>query len=338
MRVNWPAPNHCDSIVKQAEHSETLRNEAVRWLLRLNSKDCADAERRAFERWLQTDEANRRIYAEVEAQWRWMDQFKDRSFRARDEALSYRPPRRSLGRIAELAIAASLLAAVGLTALRPDGWYGVGETYATARGGRETVTLADGSRLELNTNTVAKVHISRWRRSVELLRGEAYFSVVHEERRPFVVKAGSGVIRDLGTAFNVYARPERVDVAVDDGSVQVEARGSRVLVAGQHLAYGRRGEFALSDDTDATQLTAWRQGQIVFRDRPLEEVLAEIGRYHDTGVRLADPGQGSLHVSGIFRTDDLESTVNTIAMTLSLRVLHPADGSIVLEPDPKRRY
>ncbi len=337
MRVHYDPPEMSELSVKHPESSDKLRDAAVNWLVRLNSKECPESERTAFERWLNADEANRRAYTEVEAHWRWMDAFRLRSFRARDEALSYRPPRRAAGRIAELALAASVLAAIGLTALTPAGWYGVGATYQTARGGHESVILGDGSTLELNTNTIAKVRINRWRRSVELLRGEAYFKVIHDEQRPFVVKAGNGEVRDLGTAFNVYARPERVEVTVDDGSVRVEAHGSRVLVAGQRLAYGRRGEFlALEKEGDEDQPTAWRQGQIVFRDRPLSEVLQEISRYHDTRVRLADEGMGSLHVSGIFRTDDLNSTVDTIAKTLNLHAHRLSQDSIVLENDTKR--
>jgi transmembrane sensor len=324
--------------VNQLQPSEKLRNAAVTWLVRLNSRECPEYEHAAFERWLNISEANRRVYNEVEAQWLSMEAFRSRRFRARDEALRYRPPRRAAGRVAELALAASVLAALGLTALSPEGWYGVGTLYQTAKGGHEIVTLADGSTLELNTNSLAKVRINGWRRSVELLRGEAYFKVVHEERRPFLVKAGNGEVRDLGTAFNVYARPDRVEVTVDDGSVQVEAHGSRVLVAGQRLAYGRRGEFLWveKEKDDDLQATAWREGQIVFRDRPLEEVLREISRYHDTSVRLADTGLGSLHVSGIFRADDLDGTVNTIAMTLNLHVNRLAQNSIVLENDTKR--
>lgn len=317
--------------MNHSDDPDRLRDEAVRWQVRLRSGGCDNPERKAFDHWLRASPRHREAYDYAETQWRWMEGFKFRSFRARDEALRYRPPRRSLRKLASVVAASSLLAALGLTAFTPDGWYGVGATYLTAKGGRETVTLADGSRLELNTNTAAKVHINHWLRSVELVRGEAYFHVAHDEDKPFEVRAGAGLVRDLGTAFEVYVQPHRVLVAVDEGSVQVEARGSRVLVAGQQLAYAHRGDFILDTGMDLAALTAWRQGQIVVRDRSLNELLEEIDRYHDTRIRLSNPAQGRLKVSGTFPTGNLESILNTIVMTLPLRVSRSGEAEIVLE-------
>lgn len=332
MKANAPA--------KQGDYPASVRDEAVRWLVRLRSGECAEAEREDFELWLRADEGHRKAYEDVEGHWRWMEAFRTRRFRAREEALRYRPPRRSIRLLAGMGAVALLGASLQFTASGSDGWYGMRTTRVTGRGEHEVVSLADGSTLELNTDTVVKTHINRWRRSVELVRGEAYFSVVHEESRPFEVKAGGGVIHDLGTAFDVRVQPERVLVAVDDGSVRVEARDSRVLVAGQQLAYTRSGEFMHVAETPIHDLTAWRRGMVVFRDRPLHEVLDELGRYRDIHVRLAESAPGTRHLSGSFRTDDLDGALRQIAATLSLRLRHAGAADVLLEPfpQPHRRH
>lgn len=335
----YPFTQHqVTNVVNRIGGSDPLRDEAVRWLLRLHSPECTEAERLACDRWLMKSPLNREAFARVEAQWQWMDQIKVHRLSVREEALSYRPARkrRSLRPIIGLAMAASVLLALGWTAFTPNGWIGAEATYLAEKSRRNTVTLADGSRLELNTDTEVKVRINRWRRRVYLMRGEAFFTVVHDASRPFEVRAGGGRVTDLGTAFEVYLQAERVLVAVQEGRVKVEAAGSRELVAGQQISYGRRGDFAAVAAQDVAELTAWRQGKLIFHDRPLNEVLAEIGRYHDTTLRVSDPAQSRLRVSGAFATDNLDNILGAIAMTLPVKVDRIGAQEIVLSPKGKR--
>jgi transmembrane sensor len=323
---------------ERPEITDNLRNEAVRWLLRMHASDCGAAERLACRDWLRADARHQAAYGQVEAQWRQMDSFKAQRFHARDDALSYRPkPKAYIRNVPTFAATAALLLALGLTDFGPDGWYGVTADYVVGKGGRQTVTLTDGSRVELNTDSAVRTHISRWRRSVELVRGEVYFNVTHDADRPFIVHAAGGSITDIGTAFEVYRQPEKVLVAVEEGSVRVEAKETHDLVAGQQIAFAPLGDFLPKPTEDIASLTAWRDGRVVFRDRPLDEVLSEIGRYHDTAIRVLDPMQRSLRVTGVFRTADLNAILDTIAMTLPIKVERSNDHEIVLKPIDKRR-
>jgi transmembrane sensor len=265
-----------------------------------------------------------------------MEQFKASNFKTRDEALRIVPgPRLSapaIGRLGRRGAAARL----GTTAVSPEGWYGIREIYIAAKGDRRNVTLADGSRLELNTDSQATVHINRWRRTVELARGEAFFTVFHDPDRPFEVRAENGVIRDIGTEFEVYIQPERVLVAVQEGSVRVEAKSRRDPVADQQIAYTRSGNFEPVAGRDIAGVTAWRRGQLAFRARPLGEVLAEAGRYHDTKIRLTDETLRDLPVSGIFRTANLDAILNTITMTLPVKSVRIGEREILLQAVAKR--
>ncbi|MGZ4953964.1 MAG: FecR family protein, partial [Methylobacter sp.] len=253
---------------------DSVHAQAIDWLLRIRSENCTETERDAFNTWLEESDSHRQAYETVQAQWEGMEPFKAMSFPARDAALRYRV--KSPSRLFIYSAAATLLLAMGLTAFMPNGWLGIPHTYVAEKGDRKTVTLADGSRIELNTESEVRIHFNRWQRNVEMIKGEAFFTVAHDIERPFEVRAGSGRIRDIGTAFEVYIKPEHVIVAVQEGIVEVQAAGKRELIAGQQLAFSNSGEFQTLQGQDIAGLTAWRQGNLVFRNRRLDDVLAEV--------------------------------------------------------------
>ena len=308
---------------------DSVHAQAVDWQLRIRSENCPETERHAFNTWLEESASHRQAYETVLAQWEWMEPFKAMNFPARDAALRYRG--KSPRRLFIYSAAATLLLAMGLTAFMPNGWLGIPHTYVAEKGDRQTVTLADGSQIELNTESEVRVHFNHWQRSVEIIKGEAFFTVNHDAERPFEVRAGSGRIRDIGTAFEVYIKPEHVIVAVQDGIVEVQASGKRELTAGQQLAFSNSGEFQALQAQDVAGLTAWRQGNLVFRNRRLDDVLAEVGRYHDTRVRLQNETLGKLRVSGTFHTAELGDTLNAIAAILPVNIDHVGTHEIVLK-------
>ena len=309
--------------------SDPLQTQAVDWLLRIRSENCTETEHHAFNIWLEESASHRQAYETVQAQWDWMEQFKVMNFPARNAALRYRG--KSPRRLIIYSAAASLLLALGLATFSPNGWLGFPRTYVAEKGDRQTITLADGSSIDLNTESEVRIHFNRWQRKVEMIKGEAFFTVTHDTERPFEVRAGSGRIRDIGTAFEVYIKPEQVIVAVQEGIVEVQALKKRELTAGQQLAFNDIGEFQVLQGQDVAGLTAWRQGKLVFRNRRLDDVLTEVGRYHDTRIRLQNETLGKLRVSGTFHTAELNDTLNAIATILPVNIDHLGTHEIVLK-------
>ncbi|HEY8159438.1 MAG TPA: FecR family protein [Methylobacter sp.] len=316
--------------------SDSAHTQAIDWLLRIRSDNCTETERRAFNAWLEQDAGHRQAYEAAQTQWQWMEQFKSMNFPARDAALRYR--KKSPRRLLIYSAAASLLLALGLTAFMPNGWLGMPHTYIAEKGERQTIALADGSSIELNTDSEVRVHFNRWRRIVEMVKGEAFFTVSHDAERPFEVRAGGGRIRDIGTAFEVYIKPEQVIIAVQEGIVEVQASGKRELTAGHQLAFNGNGEFQAVQGQDVASLIAWRQGNLVFRDRRLDDVLAEVGRYHDTRIRLQNESLGKLRISGTFHTAELDSTLSAIATLLPVNIDHIGEHEIVLKSAAASAY
>lgn len=315
--------------------TQAQRDQAIAWLLRLREAAADASVQRDFSAWLAADPAHPEAYRQAERQWAWMRQFEGQNFKARDQALRYRPLR-GRRRLVAFATAASVLLVAGWALFSAQGWYGLPHSYATGKNQRQTVALADGSTLELNADSEVRVRYNRFQRRVELVRGEAFFDVRHDAARPFSVHADNAVIRDIGTAFDVYKQARQTSVTVLEGLVELEVGGERrQLAAGQQLAFGNDGRFLALPHSDPAGTTAWRQGLLVFRGRRLSEVIAEICRYHDVDIRLPDPNLAELKVSGSFRTEQLDELLNAVATLLPVKVKRLGAREIVLEPAAK---
>lgn len=309
----------------------TPRKQAGYWVWRQHSGEWSSAEQRELEQWLAGNDTHRHEYARALDLWQALEDFKAAEFPARSEARRrYRqahPRRRSIRWIAAMATAAALSLAVGI-----DYWQSHEDvSYRTAKGKQLPVTLADGSRVELNTDTELWVHLSDRERRVDLLRGEAFFIVQHDAARPFEITTAGGRIRDLGTRFDVYATPHQVTVTVDEGKVEVTTLPAHTatLGAGEQVAYTPDG--ALSPVTKASRnATAWREGHLAFDLAPLEEVMAQVERYHPVEIVVADPSLRALRVTGRFHFRDLLQLLRTLEATFPLRAEPVRDGHIRL--------
>lgn len=191
------------------------------------------------------------------------------------------------------------------------------DSYRTAVGEQRSIELADGSRLDLNTDSEAVVRYSSHERAIDLLRGQAIFTVAHGDARPFDVYAGSAVIRDIGTRFDVRLRETTTTVAVLEGSVEVSGDGRTLaLERGQGVSYALNGKLGSLQAVDVERLSAWRDGKLHFRGQALAEVVEELQRYHQSTILISDPGLMKIRVSGVFPTNDLPLALQTIAATL----------------------
>ena len=198
----------------------------------------------------------------------------------------------------------------------------VRQSYATAIGAQKKFTLADGSVVALNTNSQIDVELLGNRRDIHLVHGEAYFEVVHDKTRPFTVYANQYVVRDIGTAFAVHLLDKGlVNVRVTKGSVEIAApgpdgRGSDdvkslgVVVAGRDVVFGQKVERAeVVSDAELSRKLAWRQGQLIYSGQPLAEVLADISRYSDIEIEIADPALRDLPVGGSFSANQTDAII-----------------------------
>ena len=180
--------------------------------------------------------------------------------------------------------------------------------YSTGHGSAETVALPDRSLLQLDTDSSVAIHYGRNLRQMELLRGQAYIEVNPDPARQFEVVVGAVHLRDVGTHFNVYRRNSLVEVTTLEGAVSVESTsGSAIARAGQMATVPLGGGAVTLQDVNVDETVAWRSGRLVFRQRPLLEVVAEFNRYSQVRIELDSPGLKIMPVSGVISIQDTNS-------------------------------
>ncbi|SFX20914.1 FecR family protein [Azotobacter vinelandii] len=204
------------------------------------------------------------------------------------------------------------------------------EDIRTAVGERGTIRLADGSEAILNTGSHLRVESRLRSRRLELVRGEAGFSVAHASK-PFIVRSQGVEVRDIGTVFTVRSDGRGVLVSVVEGTVEVSGRQTPVrrLETGQQVRAGREG-IGATRRIDPDAVTAWQRGKLRFDGTPLGEAIVDIQRYRQAPVRLGEARLASLRLSGEYDTDAIESLIDLLPAILPVSLVRGGDGTVVI--------
>ena len=256
-------------------------------------------------------------------------------------------PARRWQRFAVAAAAAAVLLVGGRLAwhsFEDDGYTNpsgaAAQTYATAVGQRDSVRLADGSRVVLAPESQLTVAAGYGNnvREVEL-RGEAYFDVQHDAARPFLVRASGAAIRDLGTTFTVRTTGDQgVRVAVTSGSVslapmQAPATDAVVLQPGDAGTLGTDGRTVVERGGATEPDTAWTRGRLAFREAPMGTVRAELRRWYGIDLQV-DSSYASRHLTMTFDGDPADRVLDIIAASLGAEVSRQGSTAVIKPAAP----
>ena len=207
--------------------------------------------------------------------------------------------------------------------------------FTTDVGARKTIELADGSEIELNTDSVLRIAPGSSPRMAWLDKGEAYFRIQHDSAHPFVVMAAGRRVMDLGTEFLVKAEPHRLEVALVAGRAQLDSPNDPA----QEPAVLTPGDVAIATAT-AIYVTAktaksladtlsWRQGVLVFEHTTLAEAAAEFNRYNRKKIVVADPQAAKLTIVGTFPATDVSAFTDAAQAIFGLKIEN-RNGEIAL--------
>ncbi|HEY8615962.1 FecR family protein [Phenylobacterium sp.] len=321
-----------------AHGGEAARSEAADWLVRLQADDLSPDEALAFDAWLDASPVHRAAFDATLSVWSAFDaagaQVEDA---LRAERRRPQPTRRFYMAAGSIAAAAAVAVLLAPTLAPPP----APTAYATAVGQRQTIALADGSRLELNAGTKLSVSLSRDARRVVLEKGQAVFDVAADPKRPFEIAAGDRTVRVVGTQFDVRRRDGRLSVTVARGVVEVRPAGAATgrayrLRPGQRLDHVEGAVEARVAAAAPEEVLGWRSGRLVYRDRPLSEVVADLNDQFPTPIRLADPELADVRVSGVLVLDDQDAVIRRLALLAPFRA-ERSDRGVVLRYNGARR-
>jgi len=335
-----------------ARSDERVTSEAMDWVLRREAGPLSATDAEAFEAWLAQSARHRDLFASTQLVWNAADQLEAHPRMAQKRSWALGAADRT--RVTRRAMAASLAAVVlGLSGLGVVHLTGgpkplATQAFSTVLGQQATVTLPDGSTVTLNTDTKVRTVADGERRLVYLDKGQAFFRVAKDARHPFVVTAGGRTVTALGTAFEVRVDAAEFKVVLVEGRVRVESAHSATaraeprpgspatsesnlpmaadMSAGSQLVASNDSDWRVMR-TDVARETSWLQGQLIFDDEALGDVVAELNRYSSRKMVFADDRLARQRISGVYTPGDVQ------AFSLALRDAKVAD--IREEPDGK---
>lgn len=332
-----------------------IETEAAAWMARLDRGALSQQERHALRIWLHKDPGHAPALRDMAGLWSNLDCM---ALLAELFPPSPEPVQSFWRRVPLQGVIASLLVVGMVATLGPFGHQqtvfqtaaeesGLNEqVYRTRQGERSSITLKDGSLLTLNTQSEATVLIDHHSRFIHLTRGEAHFSVAKDPGRPFVVLAGHGRVKAVGTAFNVRFVDEQVEVLVDEGVVEVMTRlpddsalespstdrptaiqpARLILKRGGSARYARaitRSEVLPLKKIE--RRLAWRRGKWMFEGETLAEVLDEVARYSHHEIIITDPYLADLKIGGYFDIGDIDGFMTALEAGFGIQVVREGD-------------
>ena len=339
---------------KQPE--DNVLEQASRWYAETRDNDFSEKNLKELEIWLAEDPEHQAAFNEIRHTSMFVDEFLPEGSPEREDLLNrYTLPGKSpappltifsgwqhVWKNAFAAAAMIVLVVLSISVfmdMRPQDSQITIRTFHTAIGETREVVLIDGSIMKLNTNSMATTKFSRNQRLVELSDGEAFFGVVRDENRPFLVRIlGGGEARVLGTAFNVRNRCGKVMVAVARGQVLVRKIGTRenkingqaILSADQWVSYREREGPGKVQTGNLNCALAWQEKKLVFHSEPLADVLKQIEDYYPVKIKLAHSGPARELMTGTFDNRSLEEILGSIQIAFNLKAIRE-DGIVVLQ-------
>ena len=328
---------------------QRIAEEAAQWLIELED---ANADLPRFTAWLEASPRHVEEFLVASAVWNAIDTIDDTHridveqllAGARDNVQSldagvpgprrHDVPRRAWGPLGNWLIAAVAVLAVGCVL-----WFGLDNDqahYATGVGEQRSFKLPDGSLVTLNTRSQIAVRFASEERLVELIAGEAMFSVEHDTQRPFRVLAGGASVQAVGTQFNVHRAADSTTVAVVEGIVQVSPLAEmgpvthiERLVAGEQAQVSLQGDVLHHTTAEIERVVAWRERRLIFRDEPLGAIAVEFNRYNDTQLVVEGSATRARRMTGVFNADDPGALIAFLDRDPTLSV-QSREGSVVI--------
>jgi transmembrane sensor len=319
--------------------------EAADWFARLHDGEISAEEILEWQRLMASKPPFAAAYARIEGVWNAIGEVRSPALAAPEKAqndpydgsisvsewLSTRPSTSSRWRTSGL-----LAASVAVIAAATLWVFGAGSLSGTVlqtpAGQNQAFILADGSRLNLGANTHVEVTFEATARSINLSRGEAFFAVAKDPKRPFTVRAGGATATAVGTEFSVNRGPGQVVVAVIEGRVLVGSSAAandseravletKQLKAGEEILVntgvaGSRGHLG-----EVTAGIGWQDGRLAFQSEPLSRILEDVNRYASKPILLDDPSIGDLMITGTVVQSEMKGWLASLEKSLPVRVV-----------------
>jgi transmembrane sensor len=310
------------SLNKNGGKPEALLDEAASWLLRLREAVGDQRVQDDFNAWLSRSSEHRAAWHRVRESWHLLGEgkpvyehvWRPHSLQASSSGVS-RVARRRWRWAAP--VSAVGLAACLLVVAVPSLVVRLEADHLTTTAQSRLVTLEDGTTVYLAADSAIKTEFSASRRQVRLLAGEAFFDVIRDPGRPFVVDASGVKVEVTGTAFDVRLSSSVTQVELARGAVGVSFDAARraspaVLAPGQMLVVDRKSGVMVRSDIAPEDIGAWREGRLFVNDATIGAVVEQIQRYHAAWIAVPDIALAQQTVTGLYDLRDPDRALRAL--------------------------
>jgi len=351
--------------------NKSIQTQASEWLAKLDAEQPSKRDLADFKQWVNADSAHRIAFEELVEFWDDMNILTQAVLPrelltngllanelAANKLLPEQPSQRrpwyaSMQTVMGAALLAIAAVVATITMQLPST-----TIYTTGVGEQKTVQLADNSIVQLNTNSHLEVHYSDSTRRLTLSQGEAHFDVAHNPNRPFEVYAGQGLVRAIGTAFTVHIRKIDIEVIVTEGTVELDraaqptietnitvdqtanttAKPTVKASAGSVLTYDKDllNDVELMVASQLEKQLSWREGMLVFKGEPLQNVVDEVSRYTNLKIIIPERSAREMKVGGLFKVGDTESLFEALRDGFDIHVKEVSNDVVYLISNENR--
>ena len=306
--------------VRRQDHArDRIDREASSRVVRAGEGDLSPHEHREFAAWCVADPRHDQTFRAMQKTWDEIPALEGLANLVPAPDPAAPPVRRAYG--FSFAALGSVAAAAAAFFLVPAPLPGAEHHYATDVGRTNRVTLPDGSVVTLGAKSAITVKFTETERRVVITGGEAFFEVAHNKARPFLVEAGSSIVRDIGTKFDVNLGDRSVRVSVLEGLVQVmRTAGDAKPASLKLLRAGQRAEVELASFEMPTAPAAARPAAPRTSPR-------RVNRYYAPGVHLDTGAIGDMRIMASFKTSEISAFMGALGATLPVTATEDADGA-----------
>jgi transmembrane sensor len=322
-----------EANAKIADDRNRIDDEAVAWVERSDREDWTSNDQVELDAWLSQSDAYLVAFLRVESRWRRADRLV--ALRGSFDTGAPVSTRRSIGMLPKLGAAAAVILVLG------GGWFAWPSNkapamqYATAIGEHKFVKFVDGTQAELNTDSQIRIQFDAHNRTVWVEKGETFFQVTHNASRPFVVFVAGERVTDLGTKFTVEKLSNQVRVALVEGraKIDVPARpeiSEKVLLPGD-VAIATSNSLSITKQAPANiqDDLAWRRGLLILNHTMLADAVAQMNRYNERKIIIADADAGRQRIDGTFPTNNVDLFGRVARNILGLHVSQSGNDIVI---------
>lgn len=314
---------------------DVTTEEAAGWLLELQRQGVTEERIAAWHVWLNADARHKRVFDQLQTVQDCIDAAPSLPWPTDEEvaadltsipdAAPSKWRRSPVAWAAAAAVAAVAVGVCGYLMLRFHHDMVVATSVAEVR----RMSLPDSSTVTLGGRSRIAVDMSDNAREITLSRGEAFFEVSSDPKRPFTVRAGDTAVRAVGTAFDVRRAGERVTVAVSEGKVVItRGRQRAITLTAGHQVHLDAEQAATPVSRATDNVAGWREGRRQYLAEPLEDVLADLSRYSSRRIVMDDDSVGKLAITGAVFERDIERWLRSLQDALPVNVYTDADGTV----------